>query len=80
MISVAAVYSMLVAALLLSANFALATTMMRDRRWITSVGFVVLVLVVSISARCSSGASFLPTRNISLRWKYRHCRLAAVNP
>ena len=53
-------FTLLLAALLLSANFALATTMMARQRWITSVGFVGLILVVSIASQMQQWGEFSP--------------------
>lgn len=44
--------------LLLSANFALATNMLPRQRWIASLGFVMLIIVVSITARMSGWGEF----------------------
>jgi len=53
-------FTLLLVALLLSANFALATTMMARQRWITSVGFVGLILVVSIASQMQQWGEFSP--------------------
>ena len=45
-------------ALLLSANFALATNLLPRQRWIASFGFVMLIIVVSITARMSGWGEF----------------------
>jgi len=51
-------FTLLLVAVLLSANFALATTMMARQRWITSVGFVVLILVVTITSQMQQWGEF----------------------
>jgi len=53
-------FTLLLVALLLSANFALATTMIARQRWITSVGFVGLILVVSIASQMQQWGEFSP--------------------
>ena len=53
-------FTLLLVALLLSANFALATTMIARQRWITSVGFVVLILVVTITSQMQQWGEFSP--------------------
>ena len=53
-------FALLLVALLLSANFALATTMIARQRWITSVGFVGLILVVSIASQMQQWGEFSP--------------------
>lgn len=52
--------AMLLATLLLSANFALATNMLPRQRWISALGFVMLVIVVSISGQLSGWGEFSP--------------------
>ena len=52
--------ALLLLALLLSANFALATNMLPRQRWISSLGFVMLIIVVSITARMSGWGEFSP--------------------
>jgi pSer/pThr/pTyr-binding forkhead associated (FHA) protein len=49
-----------IAALLLSANFALATNMLPRQRWVSSLGFVMTIIVVSISAQISGWGEFSP--------------------
>ena len=52
--------ALLLLALLLSANFALATNMLPRQRWISSLGFVMLIIVVSITAQMSGWGEFSP--------------------
>ena len=52
--------ALLILAFLLSANFALATNMMPRQRWISSLGFVMLIIVVSISAQLKGWGEFSP--------------------
>ncbi|MDB9970404.1 FHA domain-containing protein [Porticoccaceae bacterium] len=52
--------ALLILALLLSANFALATNMLPRQRWISSLGFVMLIIVVSITAQMSGWGEFSP--------------------
>jgi hypothetical protein len=52
--------ALLLLALLLSANFALATNMFPRQRWISSLGFVMLIIVVSITAQMSGWGEFSP--------------------
>ncbi len=58
--AVAPLIALLLVALLLSANFALATSMMARQRWITSVGFVLLILVVSTANQLQQWGEFSP--------------------
>lgn len=61
LISVAVpLFSLLLVAVLLSANFALATHMQARQRWITSIAFVALVMVVSIATRMQQWGEFSP--------------------
>ena len=48
------------AGLLLSANFALATNMLPRQRWVSALGFVMLIIVVSITAQVSQWGEFSP--------------------
>jgi len=57
---VSPVIALLLVALLLSSNFALATTMLPRQRWISSLGFVMLLIVVSITAQMSEWGEFSP--------------------
>jgi len=52
--------ALLLLALLLSANFALTTNMFPRQRWISSLGFVMLIIVVSITAQMSGWGEFSP--------------------
>ena len=52
--------ALLLLALLLSANFALATNMLPRQRWISSLGFVMLIIVVSITAQMRGWGEFSP--------------------
>lgn len=52
--------ALLILGLLLSANFALATNMLPRQRWISSLGFVMLVIVVSITGQLSGWGEFSP--------------------
>lgn len=47
-------------AILLSANFALATNMLARQRWVSSIGFVALILVVSIATQMQQWGEFSP--------------------
>jgi hypothetical protein len=58
--TVVPLFNLLLVALLLSANFALATTMLARQRWITSIGFVVLVFAVSIASQLQQWGEFSP--------------------
>ena len=49
-----------VAGVLLSANFALATNMLPRQRWVSALGFVMLIIVVSITAQVSQWGEFSP--------------------
>ncbi len=55
---VAPLIALLLVALLLSANFALATSMLARQRWITSLGFVLLLLVVSTASQLQQWGEF----------------------
>ncbi len=52
--------ALVLAALLLSANFALATNMLPRQRWVSALGFVMLIIVVSITAQVSQWGEFSP--------------------
>jgi hypothetical protein len=52
--------ALVLAALLLSANFALATNMLPRQRWVSALGFVMLIFVVSITAQVSQWGEFSP--------------------
>ena len=52
--------ALMLAALLLSANFALATNMLPRQRWVSALGFVMLIFVVSITAQVSQWGEFSP--------------------
>ena len=52
--------ALLLAGLLLSSNFALATNMLPRQRWVSAVGFVMLIIVVSITAQVSQWGEFSP--------------------
>lgn len=52
--------ALLLAGLLLSANFALATNMLPRQRWVSALGFVMLIIVVSITAQVSQWGEFSP--------------------
>ena len=52
--------ALLLLALLLSANFALATNMLPRQRWISSLCFVMLIIIVSITAQMRGWGEFSP--------------------
>lgn len=58
--AVAPLANLVLVAVLLSANFALATSMLARQRWITSVGFVLLILVVSVANQLQEWGEFSP--------------------
>ncbi|MGB0450106.1 MAG: FHA domain-containing protein [Porticoccaceae bacterium] len=58
--AVAPLANLVLVAVLLSANFALATNMLARQRWITSVGFVLLILVVSVANQLQEWGEFSP--------------------
>mgnify|MGYP006073694279 CR=1 FL=1 len=58
--TVAPLFNLSLVAVLLSANFALATNMLARQRWITSVGLVVLILIVSIANQIQAWGEFSP--------------------
>ena len=57
---VAPLINMMLVAVLLAANFALATSMLARQRWISSVGFVLLLLVVSVASQMQQWGEFSP--------------------
>ena len=71
--------ALLLLALLLSANFALATNMLPRQRWISSLGFVMLIIVVSITARMSGWGEFSPYPIISLVLRCLSCSSLVQN-
>lgn len=58
--AVTPLFNLALVAILLSANFALATSMLARQRWITAVGFVLLILVVSIASEMQQWGEFSP--------------------
>jgi hypothetical protein len=58
--AVAPLFILVLVAVLLSANFALATSMLARQRWITSIGFVLLILVVSVVSQMQQWGEFSP--------------------
>ena len=58
--AVAPLINLMLVAVLLAANFALATSMLARQRWITSVGFVLLILVVNIASEMLQWGEFSP--------------------
>ncbi len=58
--TVSPLISLMLVAVLLSANFALATTMLARQRWITSIGFVALILVVTVASQMKQWGEFSP--------------------
>jgi len=57
---VAPLFILALVAVLLSANFALATSMLPRQRWVTSIGFVLLIMVVSIANQMQQWGEFSP--------------------
>ena len=57
---VAPLINMMLVAVLLAANFALATSMLARQRWISSVGFVLLLLVISVASQMQQWGEFSP--------------------
>jgi hypothetical protein len=53
-------FVLLLVAILLSANFALATNMLARQRWAASIGFVALILVISIATQMQQWGEFSP--------------------
>ncbi len=58
--SIAPLFGLLLGAILLSANFALATNMLARQRWITSAGFIALLIVISITSQMKQWGEFSP--------------------
>ena len=58
--SIAPLFGLLLGAILLSANFALATNMLARQRWITSAGFIALLIVISITSQMKQLGEFSP--------------------
>ncbi len=59
-VAVAPLLNLMLVAVLLAANFALATSMLARQRWITSVGFVLLLLIVSVANQMQQWGEFSP--------------------
>jgi len=59
-VAVAPLINLTLVAVLLAANFALATSMLARQRWITSVGFVLLLLIVSTANQMQQWGEFSP--------------------
>lgn len=58
--TVAPLFILALLAVLLSANFALATSMLARQRWITSIGFVLLILIVTVANQMQQWGEFSP--------------------
>jgi hypothetical protein len=58
--AVAPLFILSLVAVLLSANFALATSMLARQRWITSIGFVLFILIVSVANQMQQWGEFSP--------------------
>jgi hypothetical protein len=58
--TVAPLFILSLVAVLLSANFALATSMIARQRWITSIGFVLFILIVSVANQMQQWGEFSP--------------------